>query len=801
MVGLDLSQPAAAQNTYWTLNSLFSVITRNITDGALRFQGFAAPSLSAAGAGSIYFDSSSNTFKLSQNGGAYADIHTGTITVPQGGTGLASLTTYAILAGGTSTTGNVQQVSGLGSTGQVLTSNGAGTLPSWQTVATGGISGAVIGNLLRANSTTTGTDSGIVSTQAANSVSSRYNVLDYATLAAAVTAIGATAATLVIPSVVSIASNLTIPSTLILEFTNTGSISIPNAVTLAINSEVATSRRRIFTLTGTGAVQLTRTPDVYAEWFGAVGDNLTDCYASITAAVASIAGNGVVSLGIGTFLTSASISVNRGVVIRGAIGANVATNASLLIGNFSGYLLNFTLGGIAGGAGVSNLYLYNAHAAGGGVYFENVQSPASVQDCWVTAYRGITCHANTFSVLIKNTNCLGVGNPTNGWGIYACGHTNIVSVDIVGHDHGIRASGAGLTIAGGRFEVNKSAIVLGLDDSGAQIQSTGVCISGLTCEANDTAIWLQSAAAFVLAGISIQGSVNSPSGQSVYGIRSTASGRGMMSGITVGGTFSVVALQAHSNTAFTGVAAAGNSLGFGWDVARPDTCTFTDTDYNLLGTSAQLNNLTSTQFLRSIAAADQTRTPVPGYNLRGISIAVSAAATTATITFPNLSSGQAAINTATATGSGATLPNNTYYYIATLVNEIGETAATAEQTVTTTGTQQVDITFFGLPAAQKQWRRRIYRGTASGVYDGYFEMAVESSATFSDTGQAFSGEKSPPSTGDAVGTEADTNYAIVVTPAWDTTVRVTAKGTGSFDLAFGTAAPGGGSTFDWMMMR
>ena len=74
LVGLDLSLAANAQNTKWTLNNLFAVVTRNITDGALRFGGFAAPAVSGAGEGSIYFDSTSNTFKISQNAGAYANI-------------------------------------------------------------------------------------------------------------------------------------------------------------------------------------------------------------------------------------------------------------------------------------------------------------------------------------------------------------------------------------------------------------------------------------------------------------------------------------------------------------------------------------------------------------------------------------------------------------------------------------------------------------------------------------------------------------------------------------------------------
>lgn len=57
-----------------TLNDLFSIITRNITDGAVRFQGFAAPAASAVGAGAIYFDSTSNTFKVSENSGSYFDL-------------------------------------------------------------------------------------------------------------------------------------------------------------------------------------------------------------------------------------------------------------------------------------------------------------------------------------------------------------------------------------------------------------------------------------------------------------------------------------------------------------------------------------------------------------------------------------------------------------------------------------------------------------------------------------------------------------------------------------------------------
>lgn len=66
------------------------------------------------------------------------------VTVPYGGTGRSSTTAYAVLAGGTTSTGAVQSIASVGTTGQVLTSNGAGALPTFQA---GGatIGSAVIG--------------------------------------------------------------------------------------------------------------------------------------------------------------------------------------------------------------------------------------------------------------------------------------------------------------------------------------------------------------------------------------------------------------------------------------------------------------------------------------------------------------------------------------------------------------------------------------------------------------------------------------------------------------------------------
>lgn len=57
------------------------------------------------------------------------------ITAGFGGSGLTTLTPFALITGGTVPTGNFQQVASLGATGQVLTSQGAGALPIWTTVS------------------------------------------------------------------------------------------------------------------------------------------------------------------------------------------------------------------------------------------------------------------------------------------------------------------------------------------------------------------------------------------------------------------------------------------------------------------------------------------------------------------------------------------------------------------------------------------------------------------------------------------------------------------------------------------
>ena len=60
------------------------------------------------------------------------------VAVADGGSGRSDATAYAVICGGTTSTGAHQSIASVGSAGQVLTSNGAGALPTFQAAGGGG---------------------------------------------------------------------------------------------------------------------------------------------------------------------------------------------------------------------------------------------------------------------------------------------------------------------------------------------------------------------------------------------------------------------------------------------------------------------------------------------------------------------------------------------------------------------------------------------------------------------------------------------------------------------------------------
>lgn len=71
--------------------------------------------------------------------GASSNPVFGTAVVAGGGTGLTSTTAYAVVCGGTTSTAALQSIASVGTSGQVLTSNGASALPTFQAASGGGM--------------------------------------------------------------------------------------------------------------------------------------------------------------------------------------------------------------------------------------------------------------------------------------------------------------------------------------------------------------------------------------------------------------------------------------------------------------------------------------------------------------------------------------------------------------------------------------------------------------------------------------------------------------------------------------
>ncbi len=109
----------------WTQNNFLSSISlTGDTGGALTGSSFTFTG-SATG---LTFAGSGSTLTLG-----------GDLVVSNGGTGNSTFTAYSVICAGTTATGAFQNVSGVGSSGQILTSNGASALPTWQSAAAGGI--------------------------------------------------------------------------------------------------------------------------------------------------------------------------------------------------------------------------------------------------------------------------------------------------------------------------------------------------------------------------------------------------------------------------------------------------------------------------------------------------------------------------------------------------------------------------------------------------------------------------------------------------------------------------------------
>jgi hypothetical protein len=153
------------------------------------------------------------------------------------------------------------------------------------------------------------------------------------------------------------------------------------------------------------------------------------------------------------------------------------------------------------------------------------------------------------------------------------------------------------------------------------------------------------------------------------------------------------------------------------------------------------------------------------------------------------------------------LEPKTYYYAATGLGKTGEVGVDYNN-INDWNYRSVNVSAGQKVTMSVSWmsnlKRRIYRGTSPGEFDGYWEWGtgVNPSPFVDDGNIPFTGKGMPPHTGDLWHRyEDDANYQIVATPSWATTVYVTNKATTGFTLNFSSAAPDANQTVSWLLFR
>ena len=167
------------------------------------------------------------------------------------------------------------------------------------------------------------------------------NAKEYASINAAVTSIGSTQTTLLVSNVQLLTASLTIPSTLALKICKGGSIVKASDYTLTINSPFEAGLYQVFSGFNAGDGTLNNTGDVtfgagsvkevFSQWWGAVGDGVTDDTVAFQSAIDSAEGIVFVPAG---FYKITSLILKPGVILLGSSPHTYSYNNSTRKGSW-----------------------------------------------------------------------------------------------------------------------------------------------------------------------------------------------------------------------------------------------------------------------------------------------------------------------------------------------------------------------------------------------------------------------------------------------------------------------------------
>lgn len=142
---------------------------------------------------------------------------------------------------------------------------------------------------------------------------SMINASWYADLPTAISAQGATKATIFVGATFTLSADLTVPSNVSLVVSNAGVITINSGKVLTINGAFSAGSFQTFTGAGKVVFGASSVNEVYPQWFGAKGDNSNDDTSAINSAIYSLYNvGGTVIFPAGHYKITGSVQIGNG---------------------------------------------------------------------------------------------------------------------------------------------------------------------------------------------------------------------------------------------------------------------------------------------------------------------------------------------------------------------------------------------------------------------------------------------------------------------------------------------------------
>jgi hypothetical protein len=273
------------------------------------------------------------------------------ISVPFGGTGLSSTNVYALLCGGTTSTGALQQVSGVGLTGQILTSNGTGALPTWQNVTgTGTVNSGTINDLAYYAATGT-TISGLPTANSSTLITSVTGVPSLSQTLPIAVQTNITELGTITVGIWNSTNQITVP------FGGTGSTTFTAYSVICAGTTATGNFQNVTGVGSTGQVLTSNGAGALPTWQSATGtgtvNSSTQNYIGYYAANGNTI-SGLTTANNSTLVTNGSGVPSIGQTLPNAVQENITALGTVTIGVWEGTLIALAFGGTNANLTASN---------------------------------------------------------------------------------------------------------------------------------------------------------------------------------------------------------------------------------------------------------------------------------------------------------------------------------------------------------------------------------------------------------------------------------------------------------------